>query len=54
MAPLATSKSNEDGTVSDDVLAYYNEKSQGGYVSLFVIEHSYVLQQGKCKSDVNL
>ncbi|MBV1757603.1 MAG: NADH:flavin oxidoreductase [Dethiosulfatibacter sp.] len=51
MAPLATSKSNEDGTVSDDVLAYYNEKSQGGYVSLFVIEHSYILQQGKASAN---
>jgi 2,4-dienoyl-CoA reductase-like NADH-dependent reductase (Old Yellow Enzyme family) len=51
MAPLATSKSNEDGTVSDDVLAYYNEKSQGGYVSLFVIKHSYILQQGKASAN---
>lgn len=51
MAPLATSKSNKDGTVSDDILAYYNEKSQGGYVSLFVIEHSYILQQGKASAN---
>jgi len=51
MAPLATSKSNDDGTVSDDVLAYYNEKSQGGYISLFVIEHSYILQQGKASAN---
>lgn len=45
--PMATSKSSPDGMVSQDLLDYYDEKSRGGYVSLFIIEHSYITPQGK-------
>lgn len=47
MPPMATSKSEKDGKVSKDILEYYDEKSQGGYISLFIIEHSFITQQGK-------
>jgi len=47
MPPMATSKSEQDGRVSKDILDYYNEKSQGGYISLIIIEHSFVTTQGK-------
>lgn len=47
MPPLATSKSEQDGKVSKDILDYYDEKSQGGYISLIIIEHSFITQQGK-------
>jgi len=47
MPPMATSKSNEDGRVSQDILNYYSEKSQGGYISLIIIEHSFITQNGK-------
>ena len=47
MPPMATSKSNEDGRVNQDILNYYNEKSQGGYISLIIIEHSFITQKGK-------
>lgn len=47
MPPMATAKADEDGKVSKDVLDYYNEKSQGGYISLIIIEHSFVSNQGK-------
>ncbi|MGL1893858.1 MAG: NADH:flavin oxidoreductase [Spirochaetaceae bacterium] len=47
MPPIATSKSDNDGRVNKDILDYYNEKSSGGYIGLFIIEHSYILKQGK-------
>ena len=46
MPPMATSKS-EDGKVGKELLDYYCEKSQGGYFSLIIIEHSYIRQDGK-------
>ncbi len=50
MPPMATSKSQQDGKVSQDILDYYNEKSRGGYISLIIIEHSFISQQGKASS----
>ncbi|WP_313233204.1 NADH:flavin oxidoreductase [Tissierella praeacuta] len=47
MPPMATSKSEKDGIISKDILDYYDEKSQGGYISLVIIEHSFITQQGK-------
>lgn len=47
MPPMATAKSTPDGKVSQEVLDYYREKSEGGYFSLIIIEHSYVSQEGK-------
>ncbi len=47
MPPMATSKSDKDGKVSKDILNYYDEKSKGGYISLIIIEHSFITQQGK-------
>ncbi|OOM72678.1 NADH oxidase [Clostridium puniceum] len=45
--PMATSKSEGNGEVSNGILDYYDEKSQGGYVSLFIIEHSFITLQGR-------
>lgn len=47
MPPMATSKAEEDGKVSEDILNYYDEKSKGGDISLIIIEHSYVEKLGK-------
>lgn len=47
MPPMATSKSQSDGKVSREILNYYNEKSLGGYISLIIIEHSFIAKQGK-------
>ena len=47
MPPMATSKAQQDGRVSKDILEYYDEKSQGGYISLIIIEHSFIAQKGK-------
>jgi len=47
MPPMANGKSDQDGRVNGDILDYYKEKSQGGYISLIIIEHSFITQQGK-------
>lgn len=47
MPPMATSRSAENGKVSQDILDYYDEKTTGGYISLVIIEHSFIAQQGK-------
>ena len=51
MPPMATAKSGADGKVSEEILEYYDEKSKGGYISLIIIEHSFVSQQGKASSN---
>lgn len=47
MPPMATAKADEDGKVSRKILDYYDEKSKGGYLSLIIIEHSFIAKQGK-------
>ncbi|MEG2018383.1 MAG: NADH:flavin oxidoreductase [Clostridium sp.] len=50
MPPMATSKSQGDGKVSKGILDYYKEKSQGGYISLIIIEHSFINKRGKASN----
>jgi len=50
MPPMATAKSNPDGKASKELIDYYNEKSHGGYISLVIVEHSYISQQGKASA----
>lgn len=47
MPPMATSKAEADGQVSQAILDYYDEKSAGGYLALIIIEHSYIQPEGK-------
>lgn len=47
MPPMATSKCEVDGKISKDISDYYDEKSRGGYISLIIVEHSFIAQQGK-------
>lgn len=47
MPPMATSKSAPNGKISQEILDYYDEKSQGGYIGLIIIEHSFIAQSGK-------
>lgn len=51
MPPMATSKAEKDGKVSKDILDYYFEKSNGGYISLIIIEHSFISQEGKASAN---
>ena len=47
MPPMATGKALPDGHVSPEMLAYYKEKSAGGYIGLVIIEHGYASPEGK-------
>jgi NADPH2 dehydrogenase len=46
LPPMATSKANADGSMSDALLDYYDEKSRGGAFGLIITEHCYVTRQG--------
>jgi 2,4-dienoyl-CoA reductase-like NADH-dependent reductase (Old Yellow Enzyme family) len=50
MPPMATSKADAYGLVSQGLIDYYQEKSAGGYISLIIIEHSFISQQGKASN----
>ncbi len=51
MPPMATAKAGPDGKVSQALLDYYAEKSRGGYLSLIIIEHSYIVPEGKASEN---
>jgi NADPH2 dehydrogenase len=50
MPPMATGKSEEDGRISKEIIEYYDEKSKDGYISLIIIEHSYISMEGKASN----
>lgn len=47
MPPMANYRFKGHGKVNEALLNYYNEKSEGGYISLVIIEHSFITEQGK-------
>lgn len=47
MPPMATVKAEPDGRVSQALLDYYNDKSNGGYIGLVIIEHSFISPEGR-------
>ncbi len=48
MPPMATHKLlSTNGRVNDDLVAYYDEKTKGGYLGAAIIEHSYITPQGQ-------
>jgi len=49
MPPMATAKTDANGNISDAILDYYKEKSQGGCISLIIVEHSYVDADGRAR-----
>ncbi len=51
MPPMATAKAKDKGEVSEAILNYYDEKSKGGNISLVIIEHSYITEQGKASKN---
>ncbi|HEY5433107.1 MAG TPA: NADH:flavin oxidoreductase [Coriobacteriia bacterium] len=46
MPPMATAKADADGNMTDELLAYYDEKSRGGALGLVITEHCYITKQG--------
>ncbi|MTK12119.1 MAG: NADH:flavin oxidoreductase [Clostridiaceae bacterium] len=51
MPPMATAKAESDGKVSQDILDYYKEKSEGGNIPLIIIEHSFITPEGKASKN---
>lgn len=51
MPPMATEKSENNGKLSKEIIDYYDEKSKGGYISLIIIEHSYISNEGKASKN---
>ncbi len=51
MPPMATAKSGGDGKISQELLDYYDEKSNGGAPSLIIIEHSFIRMDGKASQN---
>lgn len=51
MPPMATAKSEENGKVSQGIIDYYDEKTKGGYISLVIIEHSFIQGNGKASEN---
>lgn len=49
MPPMATERSNPDGTVSDALLEYYRPYAEG-YIGLIIVEHSFVHLQGRASA----
>lgn len=47
LPPMATSKARPDGSMSDELLAYYDEKSRGGVLGLAITEHCFISEQGR-------
>lgn len=47
MPPMATWKGGEDGTIGQPVYDYYEDRARGDHFGLIIIEHCYVLKQGK-------
>ncbi len=47
LPPMATAKALEDGAMSEDVLNYYNEKTEDGDLALVIMEHSYISEEGR-------
>ncbi|HZK48589.1 MAG TPA: NADH:flavin oxidoreductase [Thermoleophilia bacterium] len=47
LPPMASSKARPDGGMSDELLAYYDEKSRGGALGLAITEHCFISEQGR-------
>lgn len=47
LPPLAIEKAGINGEVTHEIIEHYDEKSQGGYLSMVIVEHSFITPQGK-------
>lgn len=45
--PIATNFADENGLVTEKLLKHYEEKTQGGYISMAVTEHCFISQSGR-------
>lgn len=47
LPPLAIEKAGTNGEVTQEIIEHYDEKSHGGYLSMVIVEHSFIAPQGK-------
>lgn len=50
MPPMATGKAQENGEVSEDIIAYYDDKTKSGDIGLVITEHSFVSPEGRASA----
>lgn len=48
--PITIAKASPEGRVTEDSLAYYEDKMRGGSFSLAIVEHCYITQEGKASN----
>ncbi|MCI8645365.1 MAG: NADH:flavin oxidoreductase [Firmicutes bacterium] len=48
--PITIAKASPEGLVTEESLAYYQEKMRSGSFSLAIVEHCYILQEGKASN----
>ena len=51
MPPMATAKADENGHITDEILNYYEEKTENKLFSTVIIEHSFVDVLGKASKN---
>ena len=49
--PMATAKALEDGSISEDILRYYDEKTKDGDLALVIVEHSFISEEGRANKN---
>lgn len=47
LPPMATAKAMEDGSMSQEILDYYQEKTESGYLAMVIVEHSFISEIGR-------
>lgn len=46
MPPMATGKSNEAGTPTEDLITYYKDKTDSEKIGMVITEHAYITKDG--------
>lgn len=52
MPPIATSKCDLNGKVSQDLVEYYEERAKNPNVSMIITEHAYIAEEGKASPNM--
>lgn len=47
LPPMATAKAEEDGSMSQEILDYYHEKTESGHLAMVIVEHSFISEEGR-------
>lgn len=47
LPPMATAKALDDGSMSEEILSYYDEKTKDEDLALVIVEHSFISEEGR-------